>query len=247
MKILEVEQGTLEWHEERRCTITGSKFENVMGTPLARVQLIAELIAEEATEQSKIIRPTAEMERGTNEEEFAIKLFEKSIGRKFIRGNMWRSDEYPYLACSPDAYRQEKNGDVLEAVETKNPDSKTAIMYRLLNMVGMDQLQLGTWLRPTKDRPESVFSPSAKTPFLGIPAEYKWQCINYFLVNRKLKKLHFVVHDARFIDPSAKLYVITLERDNEILQHALMEAEEALTRLRADWEQWKEIVLPTAF
>lgn len=231
MKILEIEQGTAEWHARRRCTITGTKLDDVMGTSLARVQLASELIAEEATEQSKIIRPTEEMERGNAEEEFAIKRFEQQIGRKIVRGGMWLSDERDWHAHSPDGSIVEENGDVLEAVEVKNPDSKNVIFYRISNMV--DNKELGL----TK----------SKIPFLGVPEIYKWQCVNAFIVNKKLQKLHFVIHDARFIQDSAKLYVVTLDRDNEILQEAIKEAEEALTKFREDWQNWKEIVLPTEF
>lgn len=231
MQIVNVEQGTQEWHAMRRCKVTGTKLEDVMGSNLARVQLISELIAEEMTEQSKIIRATEEMERGNHEEAFAIKLYEQQTGRKVVQGGMWLSDEYDYLACSPDGAIVEENGDILEAIEVKNPDSKTAVFYKLSNLIPNEELGL------TK----------AKMPFLGIPENYKWQCVDYFLTNRKLQKLHFLIHDARFIDGKAKLYVVTLERSNEILQDAIKEAEEALVKFREDWQNWKEIAYPTEF
>jgi len=231
MEILNVEQGTKEWSDARRCMITGTKLDDVMGTSLAQVQLICELIAEEATEQTKMTRMTDEMQRGSDEEEFAVKLFEEVHSKELVRGGMWRSDEYDFLACSPDAYVVDPSGDVLEAVEVKNPDSKTVIFDRLVNLVPHDELGL------TK----------SKIPFLGIPAQYKYQCINYFLVNRKLQKLHFVIHDARFIDPKAKLSVITLDRSNEVLQDEITATEQALIAFRAKWLAWKEIVLPDNF
>lgn len=231
MEILKVEQGTEEWYASRRCRITGTKLDDVMGTPLAQLQLISELIAEEGTEQTKRIRPTEEMQRGSDEEEFAVKLFEEVEGKKFVRGGMWMSDEYPFLAHSPDAYEIEANGDVLEAVEVKNPDSKTMIFARLANLLPPEELGL------TK----------SKIPFLGVPPEYKYQCINSFLVNRKLQKLHFVIHDARFIDPKAKLAVVTLSRENEVLQEAIAEAEAGLISFRERWMRYKELVLPTDF
>jgi hypothetical protein len=227
MKIVNIEQGTPEWHALRRCKVTGTKLEDVMGSPLARTQLIAELIAEEATEQSKIIKATEEMERGINEEEFAIKLYEEQTGREVTRGNIWLSSEYSYLACSPDGFLPENN----EALEVKNPDSKTAIFNRLANMIPMDELGLA----------------SGKRPFLGIPIGYKWQCVNYFLVNRELQKLHFLIHDARFIDPKAKLYIVTLDIAMPELQEAVTEAEVKLVKFREDWLRWKEIILPTEF
>jgi hypothetical protein len=221
----------MEWHALRRCKVTGTKLEDVMGTGYARTQLIAELIAGEATEQTKIVRVTEEMERGTNEEEFAIRLFEEQTGNEFVRGGMWLSDEYDFLAHSPDGSLVDETGDVVEAVEVKNPDSRTAIFNRLANMIPADELGL------TKSR----------APFLGVSADYKWQCVNYFLTNRKLQRLHFLIHDARFIDPKAKLYVVTMGRDDMQLQEALTQAEEALIKFRADWLRWKEVILPTEF
>lgn len=231
MKILEIEQGSPEWHARRRCTITGTKLEDVMGTSLARVQLVAELIAEEGTEQSKIIRATPEMERGNEEEEFAVKRYEQLTGRKVVRGGMWISEDNDWHAHSPDGSLVEENGDVLETIEVKNPDSKNVIFYRLALFVDNAELCL------TK----------SKLPFLGVPQDYKWQCVNAFIVNEKLQKLHFLIHDARFINEEAKLTVITLNRDNEILQEAIKEAKEALIKFRADWKKWKDIVLPVNF
>lgn len=230
MKIVDIEQGTQQWQEIRRCKVTGTKLEDVMGTPLARVQLIAELIAEEATEQTKFVRPTEEMERGTNEEEFAIKLFEEQTGKKFTRGGIWLSDEFDFLAHSPDGSLMKK-GKVVEAVEVKNPDSKTAIFSRLANVIPAEELGL------TKSR----------IPFLGVPPDYKWQCVNYFLVNPELERLHFLIHDARFIDPKAKLYVVTIEREADEIQAAIIEAKLQLGIFRSCWVDWKEIILPTEF
>lgn len=231
MQIINVDQGTLEWHSLRRCKVTGSKLDDVMGTPWARAVLISELIAEEATEQSKITRPTEEMERGTSEEEFAIKLYETKAGKKLVRGGMWKSNEFDFLLHSPDAYEVAEDGKIYEAHEVKNPDSKKAIMYKMMNMLD----------------PKSIGITPAKAPFLGIPPEYKWQCINYFLTNPYLKKLHFHIHDARFIEEDAKLYTITLDRDNEVLQEAVEQARQALIAFRADWLTWKEVILPTSF
>lgn len=231
MKILDLVQGSMEWHAQRRCRITGTKLDDVMGTLYVRAVLAAELIAEEATEQSKIMRPTEEMERGSAEEEFAIKLFEKQTGKKVVRGGMWLSDEYSFLAHSPDGSLVDTDGKIREAIEVKNPDSKKAIYYKMANMID----------------PKEIGLTPAKIPFLGIPPEYKWQVVNGFIVNRELEIMHFIVHDARFIEDNAKLYVVTLNRENEILQEAIKEAEDGVVAFRANWLKWKEIVLPTAF
>ena len=56
MKILEIEQGSPAWHEARRASVTGTKLKNVMSGGAMRHGLIAELIAEEATEQTKEVK-----------------------------------------------------------------------------------------------------------------------------------------------------------------------------------------------
>lgn len=230
MQILNIEQGSKEWHDRRRCKVTGSKLEKVMGTSLARAQLIAELIAEEATEQTKIIRATDEMERGTAEEIFAIKMFEARTGKKVSRVGICISDEYDWLAVSPDGLV--KHGDVYsEAIEVKSPDSKTAIFARLANLIPQDEIKL----------------PKSNQSFLGIPESYKWQVVQYFIVNPDLKLLNFVVYDARFIDDQEKMYIIKVESTNEMLQDAIKEAKETLVKFRADWLAWSEIVLPKKF
>lgn len=229
--IKDLVQGSKEWHDMRRCKVTGSKLDDVMGTALARLQLISELIAEEATEQTKISRVTEEMERGTAEEIFAVKAFEARTKKKVDRVGLCLSDDYDWLAVSPDGLIKDKDGKYTEAVEVKSPDSKTAIFYRLANMIPLEETGL------TK----------SKHPFLGVPENYKWQVVQYFVVNKDLQKLHFVVYDARFIDEQEKMYIVEVERENEILQTAIKEAEDALRKFRLDWLRWSEIVLPKKF
>jgi len=237
MKILNLEQGTKEWHDKRMCKVTGTKLKLVMGTRDARNGLIAELIGEEMTEQTKAFVTTAEMERGNAEEIFAIRAFEERNKVKVDRLGLCIHDVHDWQALSPDGLIKDKDGKYTEAVEVKCPDSKKAVLYRIENMIPMAE----TGLLTAKGLPVST------APFLGIPSEYKWQVVHYFIVNEDLKKLHFLVYDARFINEDAKLYEVTVSRDNEIMQEAIAEASCELVKFRADWKKWKEIVLPTEF
>ncbi len=225
------EQGTKEWHDHRRGKITGTKLDDVMGTQLARIQLIAELIAEEGTEQSNIINPTQEMERGNAEEDFAIKLFEQQTGKTVERVGACQSDVYDWLMLSPDGLIRDSKGLYSEAIEIKAPKSQTAIFYRMVNMIPQDELKL----------------PKSKTNILGIPQDYIWQVVNYFLVNENLKKLYFGVYDVRFIEDDKKLYIVEVERSNEILQDMIKQAEEALKLFRSDWLKYRDIISPNNF
>lgn len=237
MKILELEQGTKEWHDSRMCKVTGTKLKAVMGTGDARRSLIAELIAEGGTEQSKTFRTTDEMERGNAEEVFAIKAFEGRTGKKVDRIGLAVSEDRDWVALSPDGLIKDADGKYSEAVEVKCPDSKKMILYKIENMIPMEE----TGLLGAKGQPLSG------APFLGIPSDYKWQVVHYFVVNPDLQKLHFLTYDARFIEEDAQLYIVEVERSNEVLQEAIAQANAALDKFRADWLKWEEIVLPKHF
>jgi hypothetical protein len=227
MRVIQgIEQGTSEWHALRRGRVTGTKLCDVMGTPLARLSLIAELIAEEGTEQTKAFRATPEMERGAAEEAFAIRAYEKKNGVKVEKATMLISDEFDWLGISPDGLVKE-NGKYSEQLELKNPNSSTLILYKMAN--------------------EVPNCPLAKKHFLGVPNDYKWQIVGSFLVNEDLERMRFVVYDARFINDTHKMYVVTIERSNPELQAALEEARRELIDFREEWLNYKDIVLPDNF
>lgn len=216
--IRDVEQGSSEWQALRRCKITGTKLADVMGTPAARKKLIACLVAEEGTEQTKFTKPTASMERGVAEEVFARKAYEAKFKVKVEQATMLISDKYPWFGVSPDGLI--KQGKIYrEQLEIKNPDSDTMVSYRLGE--GMCDM--------------------------GIPKDYKWQVVASFMVNEDLEKMHFVVYDARFIEEEHKMLVVTVLRSNPALQKAMVEAERWLLDFRKEWLECKEKVLPSNF
>lgn len=242
MKILNLEQGSPEWLKVRAVMVTGTSLDDVMGTPLARVQKIAELIGNEATEQMKVLKTTSEMERGNLEEPFAVKAFEQVSGKKVEKIGFCISDEFPWFGFSPDGLiLDKKTGNYTEGIEIKNPDTKTAMFYRLTNIVGMQELGLGTF------KINGGFTPSSKAPFLGVPADYKWQVVAGFIVNEHLEKMSFLVYDARILDDKQKLYVVEVFRNNELLQDAMKEARAELVKFRADWLKWRDLILPNNF
>lgn len=236
MKILNIAQGTQEWHDARRATITGTKLKYVMGTLEAQTALTAELIAEKGTELTKEIRTSAEMERGNGEEEFAVRKFEEQTGLTIDRIGMCQHKDWEWVKLSPDGLIKNKKGKYTEAVEIKCPDSKKLILQKIENLI--DPKETGLM---------GVRGPKAGMPFLGVPSEYKWQVVHYFVVNPDLEKLHFVTYDERFIDPTAKLYIVEVEREHEEMQGAIKEATEQLEKFRARWMEWEEIVLPSNF
>lgn len=230
--IKDIEQGTKAWHDIRRCKITGTCLQDIMGTDSARTNLIAELIAEEATEQAKMFKATAEMERGTNEEPFAIKAFEERTSKKIDEScGFCVSDEFDWFGFSPDGFILDENGKYTEGVEVKSPDSKTAILYRMSNIIPPEELKLS----------------KAKQSFLGIPLDYKWQIVAAFLMNKDLLKMNFLVYDARFIRKEDQLYIVEVFRDEPAMQEAIEQADKSMRSFRADWTRWKAMVLPSNF
>ncbi len=242
MQIRDCVQGSPEWHEARRAMITGTKMDDVMGTEWSKLMLACELIAEEATEETKQGRVTQEMARGTEKEVEAREYFETKTGKKVEEIGFCVSDSNPLLGISGDGWI--KNGDhYTEAVEIKAPDSKNAVFYKLESIFGADELGLGSWSKPTKAEPEPIFKPSAKAPFAGIPIQYKWQVVTYFLVNEKLERLHFVVYDDRFATEDNRMTVITLERDNKELVEAIKEAEQGLVEFIQFWKKLRNKII----
>lgn len=229
--IQELIQGSIEWHKLRSGKISGTKLDDVMGSTLARVQLAAELIAQSGTEQSDITNPTLEMQRGIEEEEFALKLFEATTGKTVERIGACVSSEYDWLMLSPDGLIKNKDGKYTEAVEVKCPKSATAIFYKMVNLIPQEELKLTP----------------AQRNILGVPADYIWQVVHYFIVNKELEKLYFVVYDVRFIEEQAKLYTVEVERNNLELQEMITKAEIALQAFRVDWLRWQEVISPSNF
>lgn len=69
----------------------------------------------------------------------------------------------------------------------------------------------------------------------GVPEEYKWQVVNYFLVCTDLKELDFIIYDPRIIDPALQLIVINVKRKD-----VAKNVEAAKVRLVEFREKWKD-------
>ena len=67
-----------------------------------------------------------------------------------------------------------------------------------------------------------------------VPAEYKWQVVNYFLVNEKLKELDFVIYDPRITIPTLQLTVISVAR--KTVSEDVAKAKEVLATFKKEWE-----------
>lgn len=243
------EQGTQEWLDARRCMLTGTKQDSVMGTEWEQLMLACELIAEEVTEQVKTHTSTREMERGTEEEVFARKHYQKKTGNELTQIGFCRSKEFPFVGHSGDGWVEmvDNPGVYVGAFENKSPDSKNSVFYRLEHELGAEALNLGSMSAVTKNNPVSVFKPSAKAPFMGAPAQYKWQLVNYFLVNPDLQWLDFSVYDSRFVVDDDKMHIVHIERSSPEMQQALSDLREGVVAFREFWMKLRAVIIKDNF
>lgn len=242
MQIRDCVQGSPEWHEARRAMITGTKMDDVMGSEWSKLMLACELIAEEATEETKQGRVTQEMARGIEKEVEAREYFMQKTGKVVEEIGFCISDDLPVLGISGDGWI--KNGDkYTEAIEIKCPDSKNAVFYKLESLFTPEELGLGSWSKPTKAEPEPIFKPSAKAPFASVPVDYKWQSVTYFLVNEDLETLHFIIYDDRFASDDNKMTVIELQRSSKEVQEAIDEAKQGLTDFIQQWKKLRSKII----
>lgn len=242
MKILNVKQGSEEWHEARREKITGTKLKNVKGTKIAQYQQMAELIAETRTERSKVFRVSAEMERGLSEEPFAIKRFTEITGKKVFEVGLCISEENDFWINSPDGLIKPEGMTELEeginegvvvkeAVEVKSLNSENQVFHEMLNAF------------PNINKAVPV----GKRHTIGVPKEYEWQCIDYFVVNPDLEILHFIYWDSRVIDEEKQLVIIEVKRENEIVADMIKDAITSLLEFEKEYLLVREVLLKNNF
>jgi putative phage-type endonuclease len=134
MQIINVEQGTPEWLQMRLGKITGTRLKAVMGGKQAQETLIYELVAEQLSGQGESLYVNSAMQWGTDHEDAAVDLWEKRTKKKSEVVGFCVSDEFPYLALSPDRLVK-KGKKYTGAVEVKCPTTKTVIKYMLAETV----------------------------------------------------------------------------------------------------------------
>jgi len=125
MKILKSEQGSEQWLIDRLCVITGTRLKAVMGTVKAQDTLINELIAEHLTDRPKEMYKSVTMQRGNDEEHFAIKQYEKQTGVKIESFGLCIHSEFEWLGLSPDGFTK----NLLHGTEVKAPNTDTLVGY----------------------------------------------------------------------------------------------------------------------
>lgn len=83
-----------------------------------------------------------------------------------------------------------------------------------------------------------VKAPTSKTVIKylldgGVPADYRWQVVNYFLVCETLKELDFIIYDPRIHRPALRLTKIHVTRKE--VEGDIEKARNALITFRQEW------------
>ena len=219
MKIINVSQAenTEEWLRARLGRLTGTKIDaaklneyktgahkGMYKTGAGFWDIIAEYMA---------VPPTSEnpADRGHRlENENAEKTFIKQgidLDEVEFDTKLWVSDDYPWLACSPDAH--EKTDTPTYAVECKSLSSahhlEAVVPFAMARGKGSPEefeklLPTVNW-ESTRD-------------FDYIPTKYQPQVVQYFVVNEKLETLWFSMYDPRVVIPELQHVVMLVKRED---------------------------------
>lgn len=209
MKELILEQGSIEWHNERAGRVTGTSMQSAIGARFdakkgawvisetaasKKVQetLANKLIAERMTEVQIPDVSSAAIERGKELEPFAIDAAAKLKSIDYDICGMLICDDIPELGFSPDAVN--RAGDLINGgLETKCPSSEKHVSYIRENQV---------------------------------PRDYFWQVLTPFICDDNVEWWDFVSYDDRNYEKPI-FYIRTLRKDHEEL---IQQARDALKK-----------------
>ena len=128
MKIINVEQGSHDWHLLRQSKVTGTRLKSALGSPSVQATLLHELVAERMTEVQIDDFNSAAVDRGIAMEPIARRAVIAETGINFVETGMLLSDYIDGFGLSPDAVYFE-DGVVVGGLEIKCPGSKKHVEY----------------------------------------------------------------------------------------------------------------------
>lgn len=129
MIIVDIEQGSPEWHKVRLGKVTGTRIKDVMKAD--NLDLVDKIIAEIITDQSEPNFVNAAMQWGIDNEPKAREAYEAHTGHKVDQYGFIIHKQYDWLGMSPDGLiklNQEDNG-YKKAIEIKCPNTSTHVKY----------------------------------------------------------------------------------------------------------------------
>ncbi|AUR84275.1 restriction endonuclease type II-like protein [Vibrio phage 1.052.A._10N.286.46.C3] len=145
IKIIEVEQGSIEWHNERFGSVTGTRFQSAIGAKMNRgnwvlndkkVQdtLMAQLISERMSQNEIDDYKNKDMQRGHDLEPLAVSETGKYHGIEFQTCGMLYNPDIEFFKYSPDAVYF-RDGLIVGGAETKCPSGKKHVQYMIEDVV----------------------------------------------------------------------------------------------------------------
>lgn len=206
MKILNIEQNTEEWLEFRKGKSGGSAFGKIYKVNGRNNQeikdqffvMLAERVARPMTPNDYLDRmpegvPFSWAVRGHILEPEAAKAFSVKYDKVLEDGKVWADDDNHNSYVSPDRVITSPDGKIREAVEIKCLSSEKVLK------VWYDR----QYLKP------------GESDFWALPNnEYKAQVLKYFMVNKDLETLYWVLYTD--LIPKLELQVLEIKR-NDIL------------------------------
>lgn len=201
----DIEQWTEHWKVLRKWVITWTRLKSVAGTPKVQRTLLDELIAEDLAPVEEWYKNDA-MLRGTLLEPEARTKYEEITGKKITEIGFCLHETKNYLGLSPDGFEE----------------------------------KLDSEMNPIYDHAVEIKCPGPKNHIKyikenKIPDDYKWQVINYFLVNEKLETLDFVSYNPDMYMENLHIHIIPCKRSD--FEKELKEVEEKVDNFKKLWEK----------
>jgi len=128
------EQRTQLWHEARAGKVTGSELERAIN-PKKQETYMYEILAGLMTETIAHDLNVAAVNRGIEQEPFAVAQARKDLGLDFVDAGFCVSKSIPGFGLSPDNVVKDKDGFIYKGLEIKCPDTKTHLRYILEDIV----------------------------------------------------------------------------------------------------------------
>ena len=202
MVIHNVEQRSQEWHELRRAKVTGTKFKSLLAKN--PIELVYELIAEAATviEDDEDGYVSDAMLWGAEMEPLACLAYEGITGRKVQHAGFISRDDADWFGLSPDGYVELEDGSII-GIEIKAPNTKRHVKTIVENKV------------PTDSK-----------------ANWRPQCMMWFLLDKRVKQVDFICYDERYTDK--KCHIISIFRED--VEDEIIEMQNKVEAFYHNWQ-----------
>jgi putative phage-type endonuclease len=202
MVIHNVEQRSQEWHELRRAKVTGTKFKSLLAKN--PIELVYELIAEAATviEDDEDGYVSDAMLWGAEMEPLACLAYEGITGRKVQHAGFISRDDADWFGLSPDGFVELEDGSII-GIEIKAPNTKRHVKTIVENKV------------PTDSK-----------------ANWRPQCMMWFLLDKRVKQVDFICYDERYTDK--KCHIISIFRED--VEDEIIEMQNKVEAFYHNWQ-----------